>query len=150
MSTDWVLAFERAYTLRYGENPHQTGAFYRDRGAAAGSIARAESVGVGGKELSFNNLVDLDAAIEAVREFDEPAAVIVKHTNPCGVASAGEVAAAYRAAREADAVSAFGGIVALNREVDRAAAEAIAETFIECVAAQSFEPGALELLRAKQ
>jgi phosphoribosylaminoimidazolecarboxamide formyltransferase/IMP cyclohydrolase len=107
-------------------------------------------VGAGGKELSFNNLVDLDAAIEAVREFDEPAAVIVKHTNPCGVAVAGDVAKAYRTAREADPVSAFGGIVALNREVDRAAAEAIAETFIECVAAPAFEAGALELLRTKR
>jgi phosphoribosylaminoimidazolecarboxamide formyltransferase/IMP cyclohydrolase len=145
-----TLAFERAYALRYGENPHQTGAFYRDRGAAPGSLATAESVGAGGKELSFNNLVDLDAAIEAVRELDQPAAVIVKHTNPCGVAEASDLATAYRAAREADPVSAFGGIVALNREVDRAAAEAIAETFIECVAAPSFEPGALELLRTKQ
>jgi phosphoribosylaminoimidazolecarboxamide formyltransferase/IMP cyclohydrolase len=145
-----TLAFERAYPLRYGENPHQTGAFYRDRGALPGSLARAESVGAGGKELSFNNLVDLDAAIEAVREFDEPAAVIVKHTNPCGVAVAGDLAKAYRTAREADPVSAFGGIVALNREVDRAAAEAIAETFIECVAAPAFEAGALDLLRTKQ
>lgn len=145
-----TLPFERAYALRYGENPHQTGAFYRDRGALPGSLARAESVGAGGKELSFNNLVDLDAAIEAVREFDEPAAVIVKHTNPCGVAVAGDLAAAYRTAREADSVSAFGGIVALNREVDRAAAEAIAETFIECVAAPSYEAGALEFLQTKR
>ncbi len=144
-----TLGFERAYALRYGENPHQSGAFYRDRGALPGSLARAESVGAGGKELSFNNLVDLDAAIEAVREFEAPAAVIVKHTNPCGVAVAGDLAAAYRTAREADPVSAFGGIVALNREVDRAAAEAIAETFIECVAAPSFEAGAIELLRSK-
>ena len=145
-----TLAFERAYPLRYGENPHQTGAFYRDRGALPGSLARAESVGAGGKELSFNNLVDLDAAVEAVREFDGPAAVIVKHTNPCGVAVAEDLAKAYRTAREADPVSAFGGIVALNREVDRAAAEVIAETFIECVAAPAFEAGALELLRTKQ
>jgi phosphoribosylaminoimidazolecarboxamide formyltransferase/IMP cyclohydrolase len=144
-----TLGFERAYALRYGENPHQSGAFYRDRGALPGSLARAESVGAGGKELSFNNLVDLDAAIEAVREFEEPAAVIVKHTNPCGVAVAGDLAAAYRTAREADPLSAFGGIVALNREVDRAAAEAIAETFIECVAAPSFEAAAIELLRSK-
>lgn len=145
-----TLPFERAYTLRYGENPHQTGAFYRDRSASPGSLAKAESVGAGGKELSFNNLVDLDAAIEAVREFDEPAAVVVKHTNPCGVAVAADLASAYRTAREADALSAFGGIVALNREVDRAAAEAIAETFIECVAAPSYEAEALAILRAKQ
>ena len=82
------LPFERVYGLRYGENPHQTGAFYRERGAVAGSLARAESLGAGGKELSFNNLVDVDAALEAVREFEPPAAVVVKHTNPCGVATA--------------------------------------------------------------
>ncbi|HEY4121290.1 MAG TPA: bifunctional phosphoribosylaminoimidazolecarboxamide formyltransferase/IMP cyclohydrolase, partial [Byssovorax sp.] len=144
------LPLERAYTLRYGENPHQTGAFYRDRDAAPGSLARAEALGAGGKELSFNNLVDVDAALEAVREFDEPAAVVVKHTNPCGVAVAAELEAAYRAAREADSVSAFGGIVALNRGVDAKTASAIAETFVECVVAPSFEPGALEVLRAKK
>jgi phosphoribosylaminoimidazolecarboxamide formyltransferase/IMP cyclohydrolase len=145
-----TLAFERAYPLRYGENPHQTGAFYSERGAPVGSLARAESLGAGGKELSFNNLVDLDAAIEAAREHEEAAAVIVKHTNPCGVAVAESLAAAYRSAREADPVSAFGGIVALNRPVDREAAEALVETFIECVAAPSFEDDALALLRGKQ
>ena len=81
-----TLPFERAYGLRYGENPHQAGAFYVERDAPAGSLARAESLGAGGKELSFNNLVDVDAALDAVREFDSPAAVVVKHTNPCGVA----------------------------------------------------------------
>jgi phosphoribosylaminoimidazolecarboxamide formyltransferase/IMP cyclohydrolase len=145
-----TLAFERAYPLRYGENPHQTGAFYRDRAAAPGSLALAESLGAGGKELSFNNLIDVDAALEAVRELDEPAAVVVKHTNPCGVAIAADLAGAYRAAREADPVSAFGGIVALNREVDRATAEALVETFLECVVAPSYAPDALELLRTKQ
>ena len=87
----------------------------RARRAPPGSLARAESLGAGGKELSFNNLVDVDAALDAVREFERPAAVVVKHTNPCGVAVAASLAEAYRAAREADAVSAFGGIVALNR-----------------------------------
>jgi phosphoribosylaminoimidazolecarboxamide formyltransferase/IMP cyclohydrolase len=144
------LAFERAYPLRYGENPHQTGAFYRERRAPLGSLARAESLGAGGKELSFNNLVDVDAAIEAVREHDQPAAVIVKHTNPCGVAIGEDLAAAYRAAREADPVSAFGGIVALNCEVDRKAAEALVETFLECVVAPSFAEDAIEILRSKQ
>src|SRR5580658_5594133 len=109
-----TLPFERAYGLRYGENPHQAGAFYVERGAPAGSLARSESLGAGGKELSFNNLVDVDAALDAVREFDEPAAVVVKHTNPCGVATSPALADAYRAAREADAVSAYGGIVALK------------------------------------
>ena len=121
-----------------------------DRGAIAGSLARAVSLGAGGKELSFNNLVDVDAALDAVREFDEPAAVVVKHTNPCGVATAATLAEAYRAARDADAVSAYGGIVALNRPVDDGAAAVLAETFVECIVAPSFAPGALETLRAKK
>jgi phosphoribosylaminoimidazolecarboxamide formyltransferase/IMP cyclohydrolase len=145
-----TLPFERAYGLRYGENPHQAGAFYVERDAASGSIARAESLGAGGKELSFNNLVDVDAALDAVREFDRPAAVVVKHTNPCGVAVAGTLADAYRAARDADALSAFGGIVALNREVDQPTASVLAETFVECIVAPSFVPAALEVLRAKK
>ncbi len=145
-----TLPFERAYGLRYGENPHQAGAFYVERTAPAGSLARAESRGAGGKELSFNNLVDTDAALDAVRELDGPAAVVVKHTNPCGVAVATTLADAYRTARDADPVSAFGGIVALNREVDDATAAILAETFLECVVAPSFSSGALGLLRAKK
>ena len=145
-----TLPFERAYGLRYGENPHQTGAFYVERNAPAGSLARAESLGAGGKELSFNNLVDVDAALDAVREFDRPAAVVVKHTNPCGVAVAGSLADAYRTARDADALSAFGGIVALNGEVDPATAALLAETFLECIVAPSFSAGALETLRTKK
>jgi phosphoribosylaminoimidazolecarboxamide formyltransferase/IMP cyclohydrolase len=145
-----VLSFERAYGLRYGENPHQAGAFYVERAAPAGSLSRAASIGAGGKELSFNNLVDADAALDAVREFEPPAAVVVKHTNPCGVAVAATLAEAYRAAREADALSAFGGIVALNREVDELTARVLAETFIECVVAPAFSGAALEILRAKK
>lgn len=145
-----TLPFERAYALRYGENPHQTGAFYVERSAPAGSLARAESLGAGGKELSFNNLVDVDAALEAVREHTDPTAVVVKHTNPCGVATAKTLADAYKTARDADALSAFGGIVALNREVDAATAALLAETFLECVVAPSFAPAALETLRAKK
>jgi phosphoribosylaminoimidazolecarboxamide formyltransferase/IMP cyclohydrolase len=145
-----VLPFERAYGLRYGENPHQQGAFYIERNAATGSLARSESLGAGGKELSFNNLVDVDAALDAVREFDQPAAVVVKHTNPCGVSTAASLPEAYRTAREADPVSAFGGIVALNREVDVDTAKVLAETFLECVVAPSFSPPALEILRAKK
>jgi phosphoribosylaminoimidazolecarboxamide formyltransferase/IMP cyclohydrolase len=145
-----TLPLERAYGLRYGENPHQAGAFYVERDAPAGSIARAESLGAGGKELSFNNLVDVDAALDAVREFDRPAAVVVKHTNPCGVAVADALEDAYRAAREADALSAFGGIVALNRDVDEATARALAETFVECIVAPAFAPVALDVLRAKK
>ena len=145
-----TLAFERAYPLRYGENPHQSGAFYRDRDAGPGTLARAESLGAGGKELSFNNLVDVDAALEAVREHDQPAAVVVKHSNPAGVATASDLVTAYRFAREADPVSAFGGIVALNREVDEATARVLAETFLECIVAPAFSPEALGLLRAKK
>jgi phosphoribosylaminoimidazolecarboxamide formyltransferase/IMP cyclohydrolase len=145
-----TLPFERAYGLRYGENPHQSGAFYVERNAPAGTIARAESLGAGGKELSFNNLVDVDAALEAVREFERPAAVVVKHTNPCGVAVADSLSAAYLTAREADALSAFGGIVALNREVDEATARLLAETFLECVVAPKFSSVALEVLRTKK
>jgi phosphoribosylaminoimidazolecarboxamide formyltransferase/IMP cyclohydrolase len=145
-----TLPLERAYGLRYGENPHQSGAFYVERTAPAGSLARAESLGAGGKELSFNNLVDVDAALDAVREFDRPAAVVVKHTNPCGVSVAASLADAYRQAREADALSAFGGIVALNREVDATTAAVLGETFVECVVAPSFSAEALELLRTKK
>jgi phosphoribosylaminoimidazolecarboxamide formyltransferase/IMP cyclohydrolase len=145
-----TLPMERAYGLRYGENPHQAGAFYVERDAPAGSIARAESLGAGGKELSFNNLVDVDAALDAVREFDEPAAVVVKHTNPCGVAVGSSLAQVYRAAREADALSAYGGIVALNRPVDEETAKVLAETFLECIVAPSFAPAALEVLRARK
>ncbi len=145
-----VMSFDKVYDLRYGENPHQKGAFYRERGAPLGSIARAESLGAGGKELSFNHLVDVDATMDAVREFEQPAAVVVKHTNPCGVAIGETLQEAYLKAREADALSAFGGIVAVNREVDLATAESIAETFIECVVAPGFSEDALGRLRRKK
>ncbi len=146
-----TMQFEKAYDCRYGENPHQKGAFYIERGAVPGSLAKAESLGAGGKELSFNNLVDLDAALEAVREFeDTPAAVVVKHTNPCGVAVAASLEEAFRAARAADSLSAFGGIVALNRVCDRATAAAITESFIECLVAPGFDEEALQALRAKK
>ena len=144
------VALERVTGLRYGENPHQSGAWYRERGAGHGTLAAAEEVGAGGKGLSFNNLVDLDAALEAVREHDRPAAAVIKHTNPCGLAVHDELAEAYRQARAGDPVSAFGGIVALNRQCDLATAEVIAETFIECVVAPSFDEKALARLRRKK
>jgi phosphoribosylaminoimidazolecarboxamide formyltransferase/IMP cyclohydrolase len=146
------MNFEKVYPLRYGENPHQTGAFYRARRPGEGTLAGAESLGAGGKELSFNNFVDVQAALDAVREFstDQAACVIVKHTNPCGVAAAASLEVAYRTAKEADPVSAFGGIVALNRPVDAATAKAMAEIFLECVVAPSFSAEALEILRAKK
>lgn len=144
-----VLVFEKRYGLRYGENPHQSGAFYAERGARSGSLALAESLGTGAKELSFNNLVDVEAAVEAVRDFQGPAAVVIKHASPCGLASAPSLQQAYYAAREADAMSAFGGIVALNRPVDVDTARTVAETFIECVVAPSYSDAALEVLRSK-
>ncbi len=146
----YSIVMEKAYPLRYGENPHQSGAFYKERKAEPGSLGRAESVGTGSKELSFNNLVDVEAALDAVREFENPAAVVVKHTNPCGVATAPTLADAYLAAREADAMSAFGGIIALNREVDDATAAILSETFLEAIIAPGFAAGALKRLRAKQ
>ncbi|MBC7171905.1 MAG: bifunctional phosphoribosylaminoimidazolecarboxamide formyltransferase/IMP cyclohydrolase [Polyangiaceae bacterium] len=145
-----TFSLSKAYDVRYGENPHQAGAFYVERGAPDGSLSRARSLGAGGKELSFNNLVDVDAALDAVRELEMPGAVVVKHTNPCGVAEDESLEKAYRIAREADATSAFGGIVALNREVDEATAKAVAETFIECVVGPRFTEAALAVLRAKK
>ncbi len=138
------LILQRQDELRYGENPHQAAAFYAGRGPAARGIGQAEQVG--GKALSYNNLNDADAALELLAEFRdaEPTAVIVKHANPCGVATAAGVEAAYRAAFACDPVSAFGGIVAVNRPLDGATAAAIAEIFTEVVVA----PGADEEARA--
>jgi phosphoribosylaminoimidazolecarboxamide formyltransferase/IMP cyclohydrolase len=140
-----------ARALRYGENPHQKAAFYALVGGTAGgpSLARAEVLQ--GKELSYNNLLDLDAALRLCAEFAAPAAAIIKHNNPCGVAtSAVGIGEAYRRARETDPVSAFGGIVAVNRPVDAELARELSETFLECVIAPSYEPDALGLLAAKK
>lgn len=145
-----TLPLTKGYGLRYGENPHQKAAFYIERDAPDGCLARAESLGTGAKELSFNNLVDASAALEAVREFVGPGAVVIKHACPCGAATAPTIARAYHAAREADPVSAFGGIVALNRPVDEETANLLSETFLECVIAPSFEEPALAILRQKK
>ncbi|MCG5055842.1 MAG: bifunctional phosphoribosylaminoimidazolecarboxamide formyltransferase/IMP cyclohydrolase [Myxococcales bacterium] len=135
--------------LRYGENPHQTAAFYGWPDMVGPSLACAEVLQ--GKELSYNNLLDLDAAFKLCLEFAEPAVVIVKHTNPCGTAvAAAGVLEAYRRARETDPVSAFGGIVAINREVDGALAKEMTETFLECIIAPAFSEEALALLGAKK
>ncbi|MGI4852980.1 MAG: bifunctional phosphoribosylaminoimidazolecarboxamide formyltransferase/IMP cyclohydrolase [Janthinobacterium lividum] len=133
-------------TLRYGENPHQAAAVYTD-GSATG-IANAKQLQ--GKELSFNNLVDLDACWELTGEFDTTAVAIIKHTNPCGVATGNTVLDAYRNALAADPVSAFGGVIGINREVDGAAAEEIAKLFVEAIVAPSFTPEALERFAAKK
>jgi phosphoribosylaminoimidazolecarboxamide formyltransferase / IMP cyclohydrolase len=135
----------RALDLRYGENPHQKAALYSLR---QGGIAAAEQLQ--GKELSYNNLVDLDSAWQLIREFDRPAAAIVKHTNPSGCAEQSTLAESYRRAFEADPVSAFGGVLAFNRAVDRDTAEEIAKTFIEAIAAPGYDAAARELLAAKK
>lgn len=135
----------RALDLRYGENPHQKAALYSSR---LGGIAGAEQLQ--GKELSYNNLVDLDAAWQLIREFHQPAAAIIKHTNPCGCAEAATLAEAYRKAFEADPVSAFGGVLAFNRALDRETAEEIAKTFVEAIAAPGYDTAARELLSSKK
>lgn len=140
------LNYPLAASLRYGENPHQKAALYAD-GSGKG-IAGAKQLQ--GKELSYNNLVDLDACWELAQEFDETAVAIIKHTNPCGAATGATVLEAYEKALQADPVSAFGGVIGINREVDGAAAEVIAKLFVEAIAAPSFTPEALEKFAAKK
>jgi len=136
-------------SLRYGENPHQKAAFYVQDGATGPSLARAQVLQ--GKELSYNNLLDLDAAMRIAAEFAAPAVAIIKHSNPCGVAiSQAGIADAYRRARETDPVSAFGGIVAVNRAVDAELGRELSETFLECVIAPAYAPEALAALAAKK
>ncbi|MBW1645274.1 MAG: bifunctional phosphoribosylaminoimidazolecarboxamide formyltransferase/IMP cyclohydrolase [Deltaproteobacteria bacterium] len=139
----------KAQDLRYGENPHQQAAFYRDLKITEPCIGGA--VQLQGKELSFNNILDCNAAFELVKEFSIPAAVIIKHNNPCGAAQSpdGQLANAYRQARACDPVSAFGGIAAFNASVDRETATEISSTFIEAVIAPEFTPEAREVLAAK-
>jgi phosphoribosylaminoimidazolecarboxamide formyltransferase/IMP cyclohydrolase len=120
--------------LRYGENPHQRAALYADQSGEG--IAGAEQLQ--GKELSFNNLVDLNACWDLAQEFDEPTVAIVKHTNPCGAATGATILEAYEKALACDPVSAYGGVIGVNREVDIAAAESIAKLFVEAIAAPSF------------
>jgi phosphoribosylaminoimidazolecarboxamide formyltransferase/IMP cyclohydrolase len=141
------LNFERLQQLRYGENPHQNAAFYRDLAGAPGLIAGATQVQ--GKELSYNNIADADAAWECVKSFERPACVIVKHANPCGVAVADSVAEAYRKAFATDPTSAFGGIIAVNRALDAATAEALSAQFVEVLIAPRIVPEAASLLTHK-
>ena len=143
-----TLVYEKIQVLRYGENPHQKAAFYGEIGRHPSTLAGAKQLG--GKELSFNNINDADAALKAVMEFDMPAAVGVKHTNPCGVACGDNIYDAYVKAYAADPVSIFGGIVALNRPVDVRTAEELIKIFLEIVIAPGFEPEALEKLKTKK
>ena len=139
--------FVKLQDLRYGENPHQTAAFYRDLYPAPGSLVTA--VQLQGKELSYNNIADADAAWECVKSFTESACVIVKHANPCGVAVGANALECYNKAFQTDPTSAFGGIIALNRTVDAAAAQQISKQFVEVLMAPSYSAEALEIFKAK-
>jgi phosphoribosylaminoimidazolecarboxamide formyltransferase/IMP cyclohydrolase len=145
---DLNLSFRKHLNLRYGENPHQQAAFYTDPRAIGASVTRAKQLQ--GKELSYNNIADSDTALECVRQFDSAACVIVKHANPCGVARADSLADAYARAYRTDPTSAFGGVIAFNRELDAATARAIVDQqFVEVILAPSVSEGALSLLAPK-
>jgi phosphoribosylaminoimidazolecarboxamide formyltransferase / IMP cyclohydrolase len=143
----WVAAsWERADVLRYGENPHQRAALYRSPYGPAG-LAQAEQLH--GKQMSYNNYVDTDAALRAANDFADPCVAIIKHANPCGIAIGVDIADAHRKAHECDPVSAFGGVIATNRTVSTAMAEQVAEVFTEVIAAPDYEPAAVEILSRK-
>src|SRR5690606_20203870 len=142
------VGLSRIATLRYGENPHQRAAFYRNAQAAPDSIAGARFAQ--GKELSFNNIADADCALECVRQFERDACVIVKHANPCGVALGGDLREAYELAYRTDPTSAFGGIIAFNRPLDADAAQLIlGRQFVEVLVVPELLPGAAEVLAGK-
>ncbi len=145
---DLNLSFRKHFDLRYGENPHQQAAFYKDPRALGASVTAADQIQ--GKELSYNNIADSDTALECVRQFEAPACVIVKHANPCGVASADDITAAYERAYRTDPTSAFGGIIAFNRKLDARTTAAILERqFVEVILAPGIAPEARGLLAAK-
>ncbi len=143
-----AIAYEKVTELRYGENPHQRGAYYAEVGAPSHLLAGVDQLH--GKELSFNNLLDLSSARELAFAFEEPACVIVKHNNPCGCALGADALDAYQRAFACDPLSAFGGVIALNRAVDRECAMAVEKQFVEVLLAPGFDEDALELLRAKK
>jgi len=143
------LQFVQAEVMRYGENPHQSAAFYRETEATQGTVAGASQAQ--GKALSYNNVADTDAALECVKQFAEPACVIVKHANPCGVAVAEDIFSAYEGAYRTDPTSAFGGIIAFNRQLDeRTAAEIVARQFVEVIVAPAVSKNAHAALRSKE
>ena len=142
------LTYEKVQDMRYGENPHQAAVFYKEISKYDGDLSSAKQLH--GKELSFNNINDANGAIALLKEFDEPAAVAVKHTNPCGVGTGKDICEAYLNAYKSDSVSIFGGIVALNREVDAATAEELAKIFLEIIIAPSFTEQALAILTKKK
>lgn len=143
-----TFAYEKAQDMRYGENPHQSASFYKEMLPVAGSISEAKQLH--GKELSYNNINDTNGALDLLREFSEPAIVAVKHANPCGVATDKDISVAFKKAYESDPVSVFGGIIASNREIDKATAEQISKIFIEIVVAPSFSKEAMEILTQKK
>ena len=147
LPSDLIVGADRVQDLRYGENPHQSGARYRTRGEASWWDTAVQH---GGKELSYLNLYDTEAAWRMVHQFDSPACVIVKHANPCGVAVSSDIARAYQQANDCDPVSAFGGIVALNRNVDARTAEELSKVFTEVVVAPSYDADALTILTSKK
>lgn len=143
-----TLTYEKAQEMRYGENPHQGAAYYNEPFLRAGSLSEAKQLW--GKELSYNNINDANGALELVKEFDEPCVVACKHANPCGVGVGKTICEAYKKAYESDPVSVFGGILAINGQVDEATATEIHKIFIEIVIAESFTDGALEILKQKK
>lgn len=143
-----TFAYEKAQDLRYGENPHQNAIFYKECMPVKGSLAEAEQLH--GKELSYNNINDTNGALDLLREFTAPAAVAVKHANPCGVGTADSIEEAYKLAYDADPVSVFGGIIALNRPVTKALAEEMSKIFLEVIVAPDFDADALEILEKKK
>src|SRR5512139_4226896 len=144
----FTFQVKKAQELRYGENPHQKAAFYREHLSVEPSVSNA--VQLQGKELSFNNILDIDSAYETVKEFEQAATVIIKHNNPCGVAISSSLADAYRKARDCDPVSAFGGVVGFNRVVDKETARELVPIFLEVIIAPGFDPKALEILKGKK
>lgn len=142
------LTFKKVQDLRYGENPHQQAAFYKDPFIGECCITNAKQLH--GKELSYNNLLDMETAFELIKEFDEPTAAVIKHNNPCGVASGRAIDDAYKAALACDPLSAFGSIVSLNRNCDKKTAEAMKKCFVEVVICPRFEKDALEILKQKK
>jgi len=148
LSDDYSIAFEKHSTLRYGENPHQSAASYKTLGNTERNILNATIHQ--GKQLSYNNIMDADGALACVREFDNPACVVVKHANPCGVATGDDLLDVYKRAFNADSLSAFGGIIALNRTCTKEVADAIASVFVEIVLAPDFEPEALDVFKKKK
>jgi phosphoribosylaminoimidazolecarboxamide formyltransferase/IMP cyclohydrolase len=148
---EMTIAIKKRYSLRYGENPHQEGAFYAEQ-----EVGKGKNTGItwakqlGGKELSFNNILDADAAWSVVTDYAAATVAIIKHTNPCGLASHDDIAEAYRRAFSGDTVAAYGGIVACNRTINKAMAEEIKPVFYEIVIAPEYEPAALEILQKKR